>query len=60
MSCLKKYTVIGYYPDNDQAYVGHTTALNPSHAVELAPHGVTVIAVLNGWHDDAMVSEVLR
>lgn len=45
-----KYTVVGVWDDNDEAYVGHVTAKDEDRALANAQRkGVRVVAVFFGW-----------
>lgn len=50
---LKPYTVVGFYPDNDQAWSGFEWAENPIEAAEKTPEGITPLIVFDGHIDEA-------
>jgi len=50
---LKPYTVVGYYPDNGQSWVGQEWALNAEDAINQSPDSVTTLAAFKGHHDEA-------
>lgn len=57
---LHDYTVVGYYPDNDQPYVTSIKASTPIEAAKLVMEetpGVAVVSVLKGTHDDLLPTD---
>jgi hypothetical protein len=50
---LKKFTIVGYYADNDQSFIDHTTALTAEDAADQRPQ-VSIIAVFSGWIDNQL------
>lgn len=51
---MKRYTVVGFYPDNDQVFVEHTKAKNPKAALINATKNLctkpVIVDVFNGHH----------
>ena len=51
---MKSYTVVGFYPDNDQVFVEHARADNPKTAIQKATASLcskpVIVDVFKGFH----------
>lgn len=44
----RPYTIVGFYPDNQQPFVDHVTAVDRVHAADAGPDAVVIVAVFDG------------
>lgn len=48
---MEPYTIVGFYADDETGYVEHVNATDATNAADLAPSGVSVVAVFVGHLD---------